>query len=102
LQGAKNRYGTGETFGVVLYVDDVPMSRANARLITSVDRDAGEDVLHFQITSEEVAWLATANSLTIKTFNVETNIRYDSFVFTPLALTEFKKFAKSVHLIRSM
>jgi hypothetical protein len=102
LRGTKYRYSVDETFAVILYIDGVRMSQDKARLVSAVDKHVGEEVLHFQITTEEVAWLATANNLTFETISVESGKRIDSFVFTRGALTDFKKFAKSVQLIRGM
>jgi len=102
LTGTKGRYSTGETFAVVFYIDDVQMNMGSARLISSVDKKTNAEVLHFQITTAEVARLAAARKLKMKTFNVDNDTKSNTFVFPSSALLEFKKFAKSVALIQSM
>lgn len=101
LSGTKNRYSSNATFGVKIYSDDIPLSKNKYRMISSVDKDAGEETLHFYITTEEVAWLAMANSVKIEIYDSDTGQKYDSLYFTPTGLAQFKRFAKSVLLIRS-
>ena len=101
LKGTKNRYSANETFGVKLYSDDIPLSKNKYRVIDSVDRAGGGETLHFYLTTEDLAWLAGANSVKIETYNTDTDKRYDTFSFTQGGFAEFKRFAKSVLLIRS-
>ncbi|MBA2749071.1 MAG: hypothetical protein H0X72_01650 [Acidobacteria bacterium] len=101
LKGTKNRYSTNETFGVKLYSEDLPLSENKYRMIQSVRKDEGGEILQFNITSEEVAWLATGNSAKIEIYNSDTKRKYDTLSFTPTGFAEYKMFAKSVLLIRS-
>lgn len=102
LKGTKNRYAAKETFGVKLYSDDIPLRENKFRLIDSVDKNVGGETLHFYLTTEDLAWLATADSsIKIEVYNSDTEKKYDSFSFTTAGFAEFKKFAKSVLLIKS-
>ncbi|MGI8668528.1 MAG: hypothetical protein ACR2J3_01640 [Aridibacter sp.] len=101
LKGTKNRYSANETFGVKFYADDIPLSKNKYRMIQSVRKGAGEEILQFFITSEDLAWLATASSAKIEIYNSDTERKYDTLSFTPTGFAEFKRFAKSVLLIRS-
>lgn len=101
LKGAKRRYSVNETFGIKLYVDDIPLSQNKLRMVNSVDKKADEEVLHFYITTENLAWLGTAGSVKIEIYNTDTERKYDTFLFTQSGLAEFKRFAKSVLLIQS-
>jgi hypothetical protein len=102
LSGTKNRYSAQATFGVKLYSDDIPLSKNRYRMIDSVDKDMGKENLHFYIKAEELAWLAMANSIKIEIYNADTEQKYDMLAITPTGMTQFKKFAKSVLLIRSI
>ncbi len=101
LQGTRNRYSTGGTFGVKMYSDDLPLSKNRLRVIDRIDKDGGKEVLHFHVTLEELAWLATASSVKVEIYNSDTQQRYDTVFLTQTGLSEFKRFAKSVLLIRS-
>lgn len=101
LRGTNNRYSANATFGVKLYSDDLPLSKNKYRMIDSVNKEAGEETLHFYITAEELAWLAAASSVKIEIYNADTEQKYDTLYFTPTGFTQFKRFAKSVLLIRS-
>lgn len=101
LKGTKNRYSSNETFGVKLYSGDIPLSKNKYRVIDSVRKDVGGETLNFFIPSEELAWLAAAESVKIEVYDTETDRRLDTFSFTQSGFTEFKRFAKSVLLIRS-
>jgi len=101
LKGTKNRYSTNETFGVKLYADDIPLSKNKYRVVDSVDKTNGGETLHFYLTTEDLAWLATANSVKIEIYNSDTEKRFDTLSFTKTGFAEFKRFAKSVLLIRS-
>ena len=101
LKGTKNRYSTNETFGVKLYSDGIPLSKNKYRMIQSVRNDAGGETLQFFIPSEELAWLAAANSAKIEIYNSDAERKFDTLSFTPTGFAEFKRFAKSVLLIRS-
>ena len=70
-------------------------------MIQSVRKDMGGEILQFFIKSEELAWLATAGSAKIEIYNSDTEQKYDTLSFTPTGFAEFKRFAKSVLLIRS-
>lgn len=101
LGGTNNRYSADTTFGVKLYSDDIPLSKNKYRMIDSVDKDAGKETLHFYVTTEDLAWLAAASSVKIEIYNSDTERKYDTLTFTPTGFTQFKRFAKSVLLIRS-
>lgn len=101
LKGTKNRYSANETFGVKLYSDDIPLSKNKYRVVDSVDKTAGGETLHFYLTTEDLAWLATASSVKIEIYNTDTDKKYDTFSFTQAGFSEFKRFAKSVLLTRS-
>lgn len=101
LKGTKNRYSAKETFGVKVYSDDLPLSKNKYRIIQSVDKNVGGETLHFYLTTEELAWLSAANSVKIEIYNSDTEKKYDTFSFTQGGFAEFKRFAKSVLLIRS-
>lgn len=103
LKGTKSRYAAKETFGVKLYSDDLPLRENKYRIIDLIDKAGGGDAsLHFYLTTEDVAWLATAEtSIKIEVYNSDTDKKYDTFSFTKAGFAEFKKFAKSVLLIKS-
>lgn len=101
LGGTNERYSTNATFGVKLYSDDLPLSKNKYRMIDSVSKEAGKETLRFYITLEELAWLAAASSVKIEIYNVDTERKYDTLYFTPTKFTQFKRFARSVLLIRS-
>jgi hypothetical protein len=101
LQGTKNRYSANKTFGVKLFSGDIPLSKNKLRLIGSVDKEAGKETLHFHITAEELAWLAGASSVKIEIYDSDTEQRHDTLSVTQTGLTQFKKFARGVLLIRS-
>jgi len=101
LKGTRNRYSASETFGVKLYSDDIPLSKNKYRVVDSIDKAGGGETLHFYLTTEDLAWLATASSVKIEIYNTETDKRYDTFSFTQAGFSEFKRFVKSVLLIRS-
>lgn len=101
LKGTKNRYSSKETFGVTVYSDDVPLSKNKYRIINSVDKDVGGETLHFYLTIEELAWLSAADSVRIEVYDAEKEKKLDTFSFTRVGFVQFKKFAKSVLLIRS-
>ena len=102
LQEPRHRYyAATATFGVKLYSDDVPLSKNRYRLINSVRMDSGKEVLHFSITTEDLAWLATATSVKIEIYNSDTQQRLDTLFFTPTTLVQLKKFAKGVLLTKS-
>jgi len=101
LKGTKYRYSANETFGVKLYSDDLPLSKNKYRIIDSVKKNGGGETLHFYVTTEEIAWLAMANSVKIEIYNSDTDRKYDTFSFTRTGIDQFKRFAKSVLLIRS-
>ncbi len=84
-----------------MYSDDLPLSKNKYRIISSVDKVGGGETLHFYLTTEDLAWLATANSVKIEIYNTDTEKKYDTFSFTQAGFVQFKKFAKSVLLIRS-
>lgn len=101
LMGTKERYSTGETFGVKFYADDMPPNSTKVRLINSVKNEEGGELLQFNIKLEELAWLANAKKLSFRTFNVDADANFDTLTFTNTGLAEFKEFAKSVFLIKS-
>lgn len=101
LSGAKDRYSAGGTFGVKLYSDEIPLSKNNYRKIEPIGKDAVREAWRFHLTTEELAWLAAANAIKIELYNSDTGQKYDTLSLTPAGVAEFKKFAKSVLLIRS-
>ena len=101
LEGAKNRYSADETLGARFYAGDTPLSNSKYRMIGRVTKQGVKDIINTHLTLEEVAWLATASTAKIEIYNGETDQRYDYFVFTPTGLAEFKRFAKSVLVIKS-
>ena len=101
LQGAKNRYSTDETLGARFYAGDTPLSKSKYRMIDRVTKQGANDIINTHLTLEELAWLATASPVKLELYNGETDQRYDTFVFTPTGLAQFKRFAKSVLVIKS-
>jgi hypothetical protein len=103
LKGTKNRYAEKETFGVKLFSDDVALNSNKYRVINFIDKAGGGDAsLHFYLTLEDLAWLASAEtSIKIEVYNSETEKKYDTFSLTKAGFGEFKRFAKSVLLIKS-
>jgi hypothetical protein len=101
LQGTRGRYSAGGTFGVKLYSDDLALSKNRLRIIDRIHKDGGKDALHFHMTTEELAWLATAKSIRIEIYNSDTQQRFDTISLTQTNMSQFKKFAKSVLMIRS-
>ena len=101
LKGTKSIYSSGASFGVKMYVDDVPLLKNKYRSVQSVDKNGAEEVLRFYITTEDLAWMATGNKVSITIFNIETDKKHDTLFLTPALMKEFKDFAKSVYLIRS-
>jgi len=101
LKGTKNRYSTNETFGVKLYSDDIPLRKNRYRIVDSIDKARDGETLHFYLTTEDLAWLAMANSVKIEIYNTDTDKKYDTLSFTRTQFAEFKRFAKSVLLLRS-
>lgn len=101
FKGTKSRYRTNKAFGVQLLIDDVPLSSSKYRIVDSVEETTGGETIHFYITTEDLAWLATAAKIKIALFQTDTNTKMDMILFTPANVIELKKFAKSVYLIRS-
>ena len=101
LSGTKNRYSSGETFGVMLYSDEIPLSKSKYRKIDAVTKGEGRETLRFHITTEELAWLAAANAVKIEIYAADTQQKQDTLSLTQTGVGEFKKFSKSVLLIRS-
>jgi hypothetical protein len=101
LKGTKFRYSTGESFGVQLSVDDDPINSNRFRLVEKVAKDGNSERIHFYLTTEDLAWLATGQKLKIAIFNTDTEIKLDTLFLTPTNFQEFKRFVKSVYLIRS-
>jgi len=87
-------YAATATFGVKLYSDDVPLSKNGYRLINWVKMDSGKEVLHFSITTEDLAWLASATSVKIEIYNSDTQQRLDTPFFTPTTLVQTEEICK--------
>lgn len=101
LEGTKRRYSTRGSFGVKLFSDDLPLSKNKYRVIDSIDRDGENDELHFFITTEDLAWLATSNSVKIEIYNLDSEQKLDSVYLSQTGFNEFKRYAKSVLMIKS-
>lgn len=101
LKGTKSLYSSGESFGVKMFVDDIALRDKKYRIIDKVDKNGNEETLHFYITTEDLAWLATGEKLSITLYNTETDKKHDTVFLTPTNYKEFKDFVKSVYLIRS-
>ena len=99
--GARDRYSGDQTLGARFYVDGTPLSKSKYRMIGRVKKQDDEDVINTHLTLEELAWLATGSPVKIEIYNGDTDQRYDTFVFTPSGLAQFKRFAKSVLVIKS-
>ncbi len=101
LKGTRKRYSKGGSFGVKIFSDDIPLKANRLRGVSKVDNNKEDETLHFYITSEEVAWLATSETAKIELYDVETQAKLDTVSFTKAGFSEFKRFAKSVLLIKS-
>jgi hypothetical protein len=101
LHGAKGRYTPDETLGARFFAGDTPLSKNKYRMISRVMKQDDVDIVNTHLTLEELAWLATASPVKIEIYNGDTHERYDTFVFTPTGLAQFKRFAKSVLVIKS-
>lgn len=101
LKGTKKRYVSESTFAVKLFCDDIALSENKLRMIGSVDKLADGETLHFYLTTEEVAWLASAASSKIEIYDSGAETKLDTISFTPTGFTEFKRYAKSILLIKS-
>ena len=101
LKGTKSFYSSGASLGVKMFVDDIPLRKNKYRIVDSVNKDGTDEVLHFYITTEDLAWLATGDKLSIAVFNTETDKKHDEVFLRSSTMKEFKDFAQSVYLIRS-
>ncbi len=101
LKGTKKRYTSESTFAVKVFCDDIALSENKLRMIGSVDKLADGETLHFYLKTEEIAWLASAASAKIEIYDLDAGMKLDTISFTPTGFTEFKRFAKSILLIKS-
>ena len=101
LHGARDRYAGDQTLGARFYAGDTPLSKSKYRMIGRVTKQGEKDIINTHLTLEELAWLASASPVKIEIYNGDTHQRYDNFVFTPTGLAQFKRFAKSVLVIKS-
>lgn len=103
LVGSKTPYDNKTTYAVRVLIDDVPLKADKARMVRSVKKETGGFLVSFHVTTEEVAWMATGSRLTFSLINTDDAVEKETDVamFTPAGLTEFKKFAQSILLIRS-
>ncbi|MBK8465432.1 MAG: hypothetical protein IPL32_06335 [Chloracidobacterium sp.] len=101
LKGTKNRYSKGASFGARFFADDIPLKTNKLRIVSKVDKNKNDETLHLYLTTEELAWLATGDSAKIELYDSELETKYDTVTFTKNGFNEFKRFAKSVLLIKS-
>jgi hypothetical protein len=101
VKTSQARYSSGASYGVKLFIDDIPLRSNYLRGVSKVVNEKGFDRLHFHLKREELAWLATGESLRIEIFDVKTEKIQDTVSFAKPNLAEFKRFAKSVLLIIS-
>jgi hypothetical protein len=101
LHGARDRYSGDPTLGARFYVDGTSLSKSKYRMIGRVKKQGDEDIINTHLTLEELAWLATGSPVKMEIYNGDTDQRYDTFIFTPTGLAQFKRFAKSVLIIKS-
>lgn len=102
LKPAKNRYSVEGSYGIRFYTDDVALKQDKVRDLSKVANDKDNDRLHFYLTSEEVAWLATGSKFRIELVDVKLWKTVESIQFSNAAAAEFKRFARSILLINSV
>ena len=96
----RSRYSGNRTFGVRVLINETPL-KTNLRMVNKVVRDSDGESLQFSVTTEDVAWMATADKLSFVVYDADTGEKLDTYYFTVGGLQELKKFAGSVRLIRS-
>lgn len=70
-------------------------------MVNKVVRDSEGESLQFSVTTEDVAWMATADKLSFVIYDADSGDKLDSYYFTVGSLQELKTFAGSVRLIRN-
>jgi len=100
LQGTRNRYSTGELSASKCIPTTFPEQEPSTSNQSHRQRTR-QGSSAFSCDTRELAWLAAASSVKIEIYNSDTQQRYDTVFLTQTGLSEFKRFAKSVLLIRS-
>lgn len=102
LIGSKTPYDSETTFAVRIMINDIPLKSDRARMVQSVKKHLGGDLIGFHVTTEEVAWMATGSRLSLALINIDAENKETHVVtFTPAGVAELKKFAESMMIIRS-
>ncbi|MDQ3220523.1 MAG: hypothetical protein M3Q26_07225 [Acidobacteriota bacterium] len=94
------RYSGNRSFGVRFLINETPL-KTNLRKVNKVVRDSDGESLQFSVTTEDVAWMATADKLSFVVYDADTEDKLDTYDFTVGGLQELKTFAGSVRLVRN-
>jgi hypothetical protein len=101
MKGIRGRYSSEGSYGIKLFTDDVALRSNSLRGVQRVVKEKELDRIHFHLRREELAWLATGNTLKFEIFDMQASKQLGSVSFSKEAVAEFKRFAKSVLLIIS-